>query len=129
MEAILDRRGGVDAHSRRPGHGLGNKKRHARMPGRALLVFIAASLVLIGSAYLTRSMYSPVRVSIRIFSPGPTKGGTWTFSPVSSKASLYWLVAVAPLIEGGVSVTVRSIEAGTSIDTALPPTYCTVTLW
>ena len=45
-------------------------------------------------------MYSPVRVSIRIFSPGPMNGGTWTRSPVSSVASLYWLVAVAPLIDG-----------------------------
>src|SRR5262245_20347202 len=80
------------------------------------------------NAYFTRSMYSPVRVSIRIFSPGPMNGGTWTFRPVSRVASLYWLVAVAPLIEGGVSVTVRSMEAGTSTETGLPPTYCTVTL-
>ena len=62
--------------------------------------------------YLTRSTYSPVRVSIRIFSPGPMKGGTWTLRPVSSVASLYWLVAVAPLIDGGVSVTTRSIDDG-----------------
>ena len=40
-------------------------------------------------AHLTRSMYSPVRVSIRIFSPGPMKGGTWILRPVSRIASLY----------------------------------------
>ena len=80
------------------------------------------------TAHLTRSTYSPVRVSIRIFSPGPMNGGTWTFRPVSRVASLYWLVAVAPLIEGGVSVTVRSIEAGTSIETGLSSMYLTITL-
>ena len=32
-------------------------------------------------------------------------------------------------VDGGVSVTVKSIEAGTSTDTALLSTYCTVTLW
>ena len=77
--------------------------------------------------YLTRSMYSPVRVSIRIFSPGPMNGGTWTLRPVSRIASLYWFVAVAPFKDGGVSVTTRSIDAGTSTDTGLPPTYCTAT--
>ena len=49
-------------------------------------------------------------------------------SPVSSSASLYWLVAVAPLIDGGVSVTVRSIDAGTSSETGLSATYMTMTL-
>src|SRR5205807_6577074 len=77
--------------------------------------------------YLTRSTYSPVRVSIRIFSPGPTNGGTLTLRPVSRVASLYWFVAVAPLIEGGVSTTIRSIEAGTSIETGLSATCMTIT--
>ncbi len=78
-------------------------------------------------SHLTRSRYSPVRVSIRIFSPGLTNGGTWTFRPVSSVASLYWLVAVAPARAGGVSVTVSSTKSGTSIETGLSLMYLTIT--
>ena len=78
--------------------------------------------------HLTRSRYSPVRVSTLIFSPGSMKGGTWTRRPVSSVASLYWLVAVAPFRAGGVSVTVISTVAGSSIDTGLLSTYLTITL-
>ena len=69
-----------------------------------------------------------MRVSIRIFSPGLMNGGTWTFSPVSSVASLYWFVAVAPWRAGGVSVTVSSTASGISIETGLSLMYLTITL-
>ncbi|KAJ3069104.1 hypothetical protein HK102_006997 [Quaeritorhiza haematococci] len=78
--------------------------------------------------HFTRSRYSLVRVSIRIFSPGLMNGGTWTLSPVSSVASLYWLVAVAPWSAGGVSVTHSSTESGISMETGLSLMYLTETL-
>ena len=79
------------------------------------------------NVYLTRSRYSPVRVSMRIFSPGLMKGGTETVRPVSSLASLYWLVAVAPASDGGVSETVSSTKSGISIETGFSLMYLTIT--
>src|SRR5579885_1403215 len=45
---------------------------------------------------LTRSTYSPVRVSILIVSPDSTNSGTLTVAPVSSVAAFSTLVAVSP---------------------------------
>lgn len=61
-----------------------------------------------------RLRYSLLSVFTRIVSPITMNPGTRTISPVSSVASLSWLVAVAPLITGGVSVTSRSTVLGSS---------------
>ncbi len=49
---------------------------------------------------LTRSRYSPVRVSTLIMSPMSTNAGTMISAPVSILTGLVKLVAVLPLIEG-----------------------------
>jgi hypothetical protein len=47
-----------------------------------------------------RERYSPVSVLTRTLSPVLTNGGTWTTSPVSSRAGLTCALAVAPLMPG-----------------------------
>src|ERR1700730_1122444 len=48
----------------------------------------------------TRSTYWPVRVSMRILSPGFTNRGTFKTTPVSSVAGLVTLLAVLPRTPG-----------------------------
>src|SRR5262249_21157791 len=67
-----------------------------------------------------RSICSPVRVSTRTTSPITMNGGTRTLRPVSRMASFCWLVAVAPLTTGGVSLTASSTTLGSSPPTTLP---------
>ena len=64
----------------------------------------------------------PMHVSglMRTTWPTSMNGGTRTRAPVSTVASLSWLVAVAFLMPGGVSVTSRSTAAGSSIVSGLP---------
>ena len=50
----------------------------------------------------TRSTYSPVRVSTRIFSPSFTNSGTCTTAPGSIVAGLVEPEAVSPLMPGSV---------------------------
>ena len=59
-----------------------------------------------GSALCDR--YSPVSVLTRTLSPVFTNGGTWTTRPVSRRAGLTCALAVAPLMPGAVSSTLRS---------------------
>src|SRR5207248_11037130 len=66
------------------------------------------------AAHQARLRYPPVSVLIRITSPISMNGGTRVFKPVSSSASFIWLVAVAPLMPGCVSVTFRSTVLGRS---------------
>src|SRR6185503_3600277 len=66
------------------------------------------------AAYQARERYWPVSVLIRSVSPMSMKGGTLVLRPVSMTASLVWLVAVAPLMPGGVSLTTRSTVLGSS---------------
>lgn len=49
---------------------------------------------------LTRSMYSPIRVSMRILSPSSMKFGTMNSAPVSTFAILVTFVAVFPRTAG-----------------------------
>jgi hypothetical protein len=68
-----------------------------------------------------RDRYSPVSVLTRMVSPVLTKGGTFTTRPVSVVAGLIWLLAVAPLMPGEVSVTFRSTVGGSSMPTGSVP--------
>src|SRR5512143_1502170 len=68
----------------------------------------------------TRVWYSPVRVSIRIVSPGSTKIGTWTTRPVSVVAGFRAPDCVSPAQPGAVSVTVRSTVTGSSTPIVSP---------
>ena len=70
---------------------------------------------------LNAEMYEPSSVLTLIFSPISMNGGTRVLRPVSHVASLSWLVAVAPLIPGGVSSIVTSTDAGSSIVTGFSP--------
>ena len=73
------------------------------------------------AASYARDRYSPVSVLIRTLSPWLTNGGTCTTSPVSSVAGLSCALAVAPLMAGVVSTTVRSTVCGSSIPTGSLP--------
>ena len=75
---------------------------------------------LISDLYLDLPRYSPVLVSIWIFSPSSMKIGTWMTAPVSTVAALVTLVAVLPFTPGSVSVTMRSTKFGASTVNALP---------
>ena len=57
--------------------------------------------------YLDLPRYSPVLVSIWIFSPCSIKIGTCTTAPVSTVAAFVTFVAVLPLTPGSVSITSR----------------------
>ena len=61
-----------------------------------------------GSQLLTRSTYSPVRVSTLITLPTLMKPGTINSASVSSLAGLVTLVAVSPLAPGAQSTTSSS---------------------
>src|SRR5574341_308133 len=63
---------------------------------------------------LTRSRYSPVRVSTRTRSPTLTKKGTCTDKPVSSRAGLEEPETVSPRRLGDVSTTASSTALGSS---------------
>lgn len=85
----------------RPGNRPLKKKQGSRTLyfGRPLTAYIRICLYTCQNLYtcilqrytysFTRVTYSPVRVSIRIFSPSLINGGTCTISPVSSVAGLY----------------------------------------
>src|SRR6185503_6692296 len=67
-----------------------------------------------------RSMYVPSAVSTLMRSPLLMNGGTCTVMPVSIFAGLNVLVAVAFLMPGSVSTTVRITEGGISTPMARP---------
>ena len=68
----------------------------------------------------TRSIYSPVRVSMRILSPSLMNRGTRISAPVSTVAGFRVLVAVLPLTPGSVAVTSSSTKLGISTLKTLP---------
>src|SRR5699024_3246735 len=68
----------------------------------------------------TRSIYSPVRVSMRMTSPSLMNRGTRRVAPVSTVAGFRVLVAVLPRMPGSVSVTVSSMKLGISTLNTLP---------
>src|SRR5581483_4196737 len=67
-----------------------------------------------------RSMYAPVRVSIRRTSPSSMNRGTWTTAPVSSVAGFEPPDAVSPRRPGSVRTTASSTKFGTSTPTGSP---------
>src|SRR5579884_1696367 len=71
--------------------------------------------------YFTRSTYCPVRVSMRILSPGFTNRGTLTTAPVSSVAGFVTLLAVSPRTPGSALSTVSSTKLGNSTAMILSP--------
>jgi hypothetical protein len=66
-------------------------------------------------------MYSPVRVSTLIRSPGPTNRGTCTTRPVSSVAGLRAPETRSPYTPGSVSAMESSTAAGRSTPTISSP--------
>ncbi len=63
---------------------------------------LRASCVMLERAYLTRFLYSSVRVSISILSPISTKAGTISSKPVPMVAGLSTLPEVSPFTAGSV---------------------------
>ena len=90
-----------------------SNKRSTRPSARASL-FVRPEQVRCLHHHHARLRYCPDSTLIRITSPISMNGGTRVFSPVSRVASFCWLVAVAPLMPGGVSVTFRSTVFGNS---------------
>ena len=81
---------------------------------------VAAPRNLFGQwAAYARSMYSPVRVSIRIISPSVMNMGTRIYAPVYRVAVFRLLVAVSPFTPGSVLVTSSSTKLGGSTPNTL----------
>ena len=70
--------------------------------------------------YLTRFLYSSVRVSISILSPMLTKAGTGSSKPVASLAGFMTLPEVSPLTAGSVKRLHVMTLFGSSTEMALP---------
>jgi hypothetical protein len=68
----------------------------------------------VGRVAQARLRYALLSTLMRTISPISMNGGTRVLRPVSRVASFCWLVAVAPLMPGGVSVTFRSTVLGIS---------------
>ena len=89
------------------------EREDARRPATVLVRPYVLCLDVLRRSY-ARLKYPFVSVLIRTTSPCSMNGGTRVFSPVSRTASFIWLVAVAPLMPGAVSVTFRSTVFGRS---------------
>src|SRR3954462_7123190 len=93
---------------------------HAKSKGPELAFRAACNLRLVPYCCYALERYAPSAVSTRILSPSLMNGGTCTTRPVSVLAGLVTLDAVALLMPGSVSSTVRSTVCGSSTPTALP---------
>src|SRR5579883_399832 len=91
-----------------------------RAMNQAAYIPVTSALPLPINYPLTRSRYSPERVSTRTLSPSFRKSGTCTTAPVSSVAGLVPPVAVSPRIPGSVDEIARIAKFGGSIATIDP---------
>ena len=81
---------------------LGQVQQGVRLPAKPFQPFPVPEFGRHGAYFLTRSEYSPVRVSTLMRSPMLMKSGTRTSAPVSMVAGFRVLVAVSPLTPGSV---------------------------